>query len=262
MADDRAMVERRSATMETFMRPSLLLCLAAIGLLTGVMPSRAQEQAYSYDVVHPLYGTIGTFTESIARRGGTTQIDSHLRVAVRILGIVFHREDADHTEIFRGDRLVLLRATTTTNGTRVDVRGDAEGDHFVVTSPSGVVEASAEIVPSDPWLLKISGIGTVVSTKTGQIIPTRVTGGEKATVSVQGVTIATRHFMARGEKQQETWLNDRDVPVRFRSIENGTAIDFVLTSPLRDASIAAAQMVPAAKLRPSGDGQAGSSQGP
>jgi Family of unknown function (DUF6134) len=261
-ANDWAAFERHRSTMEALMRPSLLLCLAAIALLTAVMPSRAQEQIYSYDVVHPLYGTIGTFTESIARRGSTTQIDSHLRVAVRILGIVFHREDADHTEIFRGDRLVLLQTTTTTNGTRVDIRGEAQGDHFVVTSPSGVVETSAEVVPSDPWLLKTSGIGTVVSTKTGRLIGTRVTGGEPATVSVQGVTVATRHFMARGEKQQETWLNNRDVPVRFRSIENGTAIDFVLTSPLRDASTAAAPMVPAAKLQPNGDVQAGSSQGP
>ena len=228
MGEDQATFKRRSATMEAIMRPSLLFCLAAIGLLTGAMPSRAQEQIYSYDVVHPLYGTIGTFTESIARQGGTTQIHSRLRVAVRILGIVFHREDADHTEIFRGDRLILLQATTTTNGTRVDISGEAQGDHFVVTSPNGVVETTAEIVPSDPWLLKTNGIGTVVSTKTGRLIRTRVTGGEPATVSVQGVTIATRHFTARGEKQQETWLNDHDVPVRFRSIENGTAIDFVL----------------------------------
>jgi hypothetical protein len=239
--------------MEIFMNPWLLSLLAALGLSTAAISALAQEHVYSYDVVHPLYGTIGTFTESIARSDGTTQIDSHLRIAVRILGIVVHREQGDHTEIFLGDRLMSLQGATITNGTRLDVRGEAQGDHFVVTSPAGVVTASADVAPSDPWLLKARGIGTVVSTKTGRIIPTRVTGGETANVSLQGVTVATRHFMARGEKQQEIWLNDHDVPIRFLSIENGTPIEFILTSPLRDAAIAEAHLVPAAKLQPDGD---------
>ena len=77
--------------------------------------------------MHPFYGTIGTFTESIARTGDTTRIDSHVRVAVKILGIVVHREEGDHVEIFRGERLVSLQSATTTNGTRLDVRGEATG---------------------------------------------------------------------------------------------------------------------------------------
>ena len=234
------------------MRPRLLWVLPILGMLTAAVPARAQERAYSYSVVHPFYGAIGTFTESIARSGDTTRIDSHVRVAVRILGIVVHREEGDHTEIFRGDRLVSLQSATTTNGTRIDVRGEARGDHFVVTSPAGVVDAPGDVAPSDPWVLKQIGVGTVVSIKTGRIISTRVTGGEPAKVSLQGVTVATRHFMARGEREQEIWLNDQDVPIMFRSVESGTPIDFVLTSPWRDAAIAEAHLVPAAKLKPEG----------
>ena len=234
------------------MRPRLLSVLAVLGILTATIPASAQERAYSYSVVHPFYGIIGTFTESIARSGDTTRIDSHVRVAVRILGIVVHREEGDHTEIYRGDRLVSLQSATTTNGTRIDVRGEAQGDHFVVTSPTGVVDAPADVAPSDPWVLKQIGVGTVISVKTGRIIPTRVTGGEPAKVSLQGVTVATRHFMARGEREQEIWLNDQDVPIMFRSIESGTPIDFVLTSPWRDAAVAEAHLVPAAKLKPEG----------
>jgi hypothetical protein len=234
------------------MHPRLLWMLPILGMLTAAVPARAQERAYSYSVVHPFYGTIGTFTESIARSGDTTRIDSHVRVAVRILGIVVHREEGDHTEIFRGDRLVSLQCATTTNGTRIEVRGEARGDHFVVTSPAGVVDAPGDVAPSDPWVLKQIGVGTVVSIKTGRIISTRVTGGEPAKVLLQGVTVATRHFMARGEREQEIWLNDQDVPIMFRSVESGTPIDFVLTSPWRDAAIAEAHLVPAAKLKPEG----------
>lgn len=238
--------------VEFLVGPWCLLLLAALGLLTAAVPARAQERAYSYSIVHPFYGTIGTFKESIARSGDITRIDSRLRVAVSILGIVVHREEGDHTEIFRGDRLVSLQSATTTNGTRIDVQGEAQGDHFVVTSPAGVIEAPADIAPSDPWVLTQVGVGTVVSVKTGRIIPTRVTGGEATTVSLQGSAVAVRHFMARGEREQEIWLNDQDVPIMFRSVENGTPIDFILTTSWRDAAIAEAHLVPAAKLKPEG----------
>jgi hypothetical protein len=235
------------------MRQWLWWLTAALGLSIAAVPACAQERAYSYSVVHPLYGAVGTFTENIARSDGITRINSQLRVAVKILGIVVHREEADHTETFHGDRLVSLQGVTVTNGARVEVRGEARGDHFVVTSPTGVVEAPADVAPSDPWLLRDLGVGTVVSIKTGRIISTHVTGGEPATVALQGVTVATRHFIARGEKLQEIWLTDHDVPVMFRTVENGTPIDFILTSPLHDAAIAEAHLVPAAKLRPEGE---------
>jgi len=246
-------------TVEFPMRPWWFSLLAVLGLLTAAIPAHAQERAYSYSVVHPLYGTIGTFTESIARSGDTTRIVSRLRVAVRILGIVVHREEGDHTETFLGDRLVALDGATITNGTRIDVHGQAQGDHFVVTTQAGVVEAPADVVPSDPWLLRNLGAGTVVSVKTGRVFGTSVTGGEPATISLQGVTVATRHFTAQGEKQQDIWLNDRDVPVMFRSLENGTAINFILTSPVREAAIAEAHLAPAAKLQPP-EGQPPTSQ--
>ena len=38
-----------------------------LGLMTAVLPAHAQDQTYSYSVVHPLYGAIRTFRENIAR---------------------------------------------------------------------------------------------------------------------------------------------------------------------------------------------------
>jgi hypothetical protein len=48
--------------------------------------------------------------------------------------------------------------------------------------------------------------------------------------------------------ESEIWLNDHDVPVMFRIVENGEPIDFILISSLRDAAIAEAHLVPTAKL--------------
>jgi len=83
-------------------RPWFLSLLVTLGTLTAALPAGAQERTYSYDVVHSVYGNIGTFTESIDRNGDTTRIDTRVRVAVKILGIVAHRKESDRTEILSG----------------------------------------------------------------------------------------------------------------------------------------------------------------
>ncbi|MEN3975711.1 DUF6134 family protein [Emcibacter sp. SYSU 3D8] len=232
------------------MRRWSFMLVAALAVMIGGGPALAQERVYTYRVVHPLYGAIGTYAKSAALAGETLRLESRLRVAVRILGIVVHREEGDYTVTFRGGRLLAFQATTVVNGKRADVSGEVQGDHFVVTSPAGAVNAPLGVAPSDPWILNKRGTVSVVSMKNGQIIPTQVTGGEAATVSVQGVAVTTRHFTAQGEQLQETWLNDRGVPIIFRSAENGTPIDFILTSPLDDAGRTEPGLVPSLRLTP------------
>ena len=53
------------------MRGWWLSLLVALGWLTAAIPASAQEPTYTYDVVHSVYGNIGTFTESIDRIGST-----------------------------------------------------------------------------------------------------------------------------------------------------------------------------------------------
>src|SRR5260221_211697 len=115
-------------------------CLVASVAILGLAASaaRADERAvYQYLVEHPSYGTIGTYTDTVQQNGDTKRIDTQLRVAVRVLGIPMHREEADRTEEWRGDRLVSFHSVTVTNGTKIEVNGRAQGRDFVITSPQG-----------------------------------------------------------------------------------------------------------------------------
>jgi hypothetical protein len=71
-------------------------------------------------------------------------------------------------------------------------------------------------------------VATVVFTDTGRIIDLHISGGDYETVTVNGIPISARHFVVMGDKQQDVWLNQREIPIMFRTIEDGTAIDFVL----------------------------------
>ncbi len=214
----------------------------AFGLLASASPALSAEQIYTYSVVHPIYGEIGTFADAVDRSPEGLRIDAHLRVAVKLLGVVAYREEADTTEVLRGGRLVSLESVTNKDGRHLEVHGAAHGDQFMVNATSGSYAAPAKIVPSDPWVLKRTGDELVVSTSSGKMVSVQITGGDYETVSMNGTVVSARHYVVNGDKRQEVWLDNHQVPIMFRSMEDGTAIDFVLqnTSAAGDTTTVAA----------------------
>ena len=195
----------------------------------------AAPQTYVYAVEHPTYGNIGSYIETVDTEQGITRINSKLRVAVKVIGIVVHREEASTTELWRGARLAAMRAVTEVNGVRTEVDGAADKNAFVVSSAAGTRTAPAEVEPSDPWALTGIGRGVIVSTRSGIVEGVNVSGGEPGPLTVDGMPVATRHFRVDAANQPnryEVWLDGNSVPVRFRSREqSGEPIDFVLVSP-------------------------------
>jgi hypothetical protein len=45
---------------------------------------------------------------------------------------------------------------------------------------------------------------------------------------MNGASVSARHYVINGDKRQEVWLDNRDIPVMFRTFEDGTPIDFVI----------------------------------
>ncbi len=207
---------------------AIVIFLSAI---VGAAPALAGQQVYTYSVVHPFYGKIGTLTDTIDRSPEATRIDARLRIAVELLGIVFYRRESDITEIMRGDRLVLLQSFSEMDGRHLEVHGEAQGDQFVVNATASSFTGPATTAPSDPWVLKHTGEGTMVYPDTGRIINVHVSGGDYDTISVNGTAVAARRFIVMGDKREEVWLDNRKIPIMCRIFENGTPIDFVLQDP-------------------------------
>ena len=204
-------------------------------------PALAGQLVYTYAVRHPFYGEIGTFTDTIDRDPETLRIDGRLRIAVKFLGIVVYRQESDITAILRDDRLVSLQSVTKKEGEHLEVRGEAQGDQFVVNATGGSFAGPATILPSDPFVLKGTGEGSMIFTDTGEIIPVQVSGGDHGTVSVNGNLVSARHFIVEGVTRREVWLDDRGIPVRFRIVDHGTPIDFQLENTMLspDTTVAA-----------------------
>jgi hypothetical protein len=212
-----------------------VFCLTLFALpaasLASPSASASQPHTYTYSVEHALYGNIGTFSDTVQQTGDTKRIDSKLRVAVRILGIVVHREEADRTEIWQGGRLVSFHGVTKVNGHPIEVTGEARQDGFVITSPDGTTVAPGTVYPSSPWVAHIAdGPTLMMSTKTGKLLPVTTLGGESTQVAVHGNDVPVHHYEFITDKRQDVWLDAEGVPVRFRTEQSGKPIDFVLAS--------------------------------
>src|SRR5260221_5863625 len=209
---------------------------AGTASLCGVRGATSVQAAetYTYAVQHPTFGEIGTYTDRIERGADQWQVETTLHVAVRVLGIVVHREEAARRQVWRHGRLVRFEGVTTTNGSRLEIQGTAQGDRFTVVTPHGTAVAPVDVVLSDPWqatpgTAQADAAATMLSTKTGRLGAVRRTDGAPALLSVHGVEIAVRHYSFASDKRQEVWVDQRGVPVQFRTIEDGTPIDFVLS---------------------------------
>ena len=205
---------------------------AALALLPGARPVWAGQQVYVYAVLHPSYGRIGTLTDTVDRSPDAMRVNQRLRVTVQLLGVVVYREQSDITEIMRGDRLVSLESVTERNAKHTEVHGKAEGDQFVVDATLGSFTGPASTSPSDPWALDNTGTHTLVYISSGRIRDAEVSGGQHEKISLNGGAVSLRHFVVNGLNRQDVWLDSEGIPVLFRSVEDGTPIDFVLEQAL------------------------------
>jgi hypothetical protein len=219
------------------------ISLATALLLGSAAPGAAiaAEQTYDYVITHSHYGKIGTYDRVVDRSGGVMHARSQMQIAVKMLGLVVHREVADQSETWRGGRLIAFHCTTTVNGAPINVSGQAQGDKFLVISPTGTATAPIDVAASDPMGFKRLGHGQMVSIKSGKIEAIDVTGGESEQVTIDGTPQPARHFRVSTVAQPnkwEVWLDPQGVPLKFRSLEGGAQVDFTLALPPKANALA------------------------
>jgi hypothetical protein len=217
----------RGATAKSF--------LAVAGLLAAVLADdgaavSAGSHVLRYRVKHATYGDIGTYANTVEQTGDTTTVLTEAHLKVSLLGIVLHREDAQRTERWRGDRLIYFHGVTTKNGQKLELRGEARGDAFVIASPRGTITAPADVRPSNPWSANFLGSDTMMRVDTGAIEPVRISGGEAASVTIDGTRLRTREYEIDGETRYRIWLSEtEEVPVMFSVDDDTGLVTFTLS---------------------------------
>lgn len=229
---------------------TLVSVAATAGFLGLASPASAtaSAQVFEYKIKHAHYGDIGTYTNTVTRDGDRTEVVSSLRVVVKMLGLVVYRREAERTERWQNERLVSFASVDNKNGERIEVHGEARGDAFIISSRSGKIVAPAYVRPSNPWSADILAANVMMSTSTGRVFQARVRGGEEDVVFVEGRPERLRRFEIDSDKREYVWLDRNDVTVAFRTEDDGTPIDFILSRyPSGEAGLWPANLPPTAQ---------------
>jgi len=216
--------------------PALALSTGAVAAATmlAVCPVQAQDpsaqkQVYEYKVEHPLYGDIGTYTNIVEQSGDAANVETQMRIVVKMLGVVVHREEAERNEHWLRDRLTLFHSRTLVNGNVEEVSGKALDNGFVINSPRGTVTAPAAVRPSNPWSPAVLDGKVIMSTKSGRLFNMRIASETELPISVDGQTKHLRRYEIVGDKRQFVWMDEHNVPLAFSTEEGGSQVVFVLT---------------------------------
>ena len=215
-------------------RMNLLARLAAvfIGVVIGVTaarPAAAQSPAQLfYRMHHSVFGDIGTYTNTVEPSRGGTTVKTHVHFEVKMLGVRLHHQDAERTERWQGNRLVSFQSVTDKGDGPKEVKGEARGNSFVVSSPQGTVTAPASVHPANPWSANFLHSTTMMRPDTGKIEQVRISGGQETAVKIDGATIPAVKYDIDGNTKYTVWLDARGVPVMFWADDDTGKVTFTL----------------------------------
>jgi hypothetical protein len=215
-------------------RMNLLARLAAvfIGVVIGVIaarPAAAQSPAQLfYRMHHSVFGDIGTYTNTVEPSRGGTTVKTHVHFEVKMLGVRLHHQDAERTERWQGNRLVSFQSVTDKGDGPKEVKGEARGNSFVVSSPQGTVTAPASVHPANPWSANFLHSTTMMRPDTGKIEQVRISGGQETAVKIDGATIPAVKYDIDGNTKYTVWLDARGVPVMFWADDDTGKVTFTL----------------------------------
>lgn len=225
--------------MIRFIGRTAVSCFALGAGLALAASAHAAPQILQYEVEHPTYGKIGTYTNIVERHGNSVEVETQLHVAVRMLGIRLFHQDADRLEHWENGRLIAFQSDTDDNGRKIDVTGEAEGNSFVVDSPLGTFTAPSDVHPSNPWSPQLLDTSLMMSTKTGKLMKVVVTDTGMVNVTFDGRTMRLHQYFVDGEKHQVVWVDQDGTIAAFQTEEQGKPIDFILQR--QPQSVVAAQ---------------------
>ena len=209
---------------------AVFLLVAACDLGAAGPADAAQPLQLTYKVTHAMFGSIGTYTNTIAPSADGTTVETKAHFAVRALGVQLYSEDATRTERWQGNRLVAFHGLTTRGNGSVEVDGRAQGNAFVINSPGGVETAPASVHPANPWSSNFIGANMMMRPDTGKLERVHVTGGEETVLDVEGTRVPVRKYDVDGKTRYAVWLDRRGVPVKFVVDDDSGKVTFTLAS--------------------------------
>lgn len=222
--------KRRLAKLAS--RGACAFALASL-LLVGGLGGAAQAMAESprelvYSVKHSVFGDIGTYSNTIETSGAVVTVKTAAHFLVTALGVGLHREDAQRVEQFQNGRLIFFHGVTVKNGETTEVKGQANGNNFVIQSPLGQITAPGSVKPANPWSKESIESNEMMRVDNGKVEKVSVSGGGETNVNIDGASTTAREYDITGATKYKVYIDSHDVPVMFVVDDDSGKVTFTL----------------------------------
>ena len=107
----------------------------------------------------------------------------------------------ERTERWQGNRLVAFRGVTDKGDGPVEVKGEARGNNFVITSPQGTITAPASVHPANPWSSNFLHSNTMMRPDTGKLEQVRIGSGQETAVKLDSANVPAVKYEVDGSSK-------------------------------------------------------------
>jgi hypothetical protein len=183
---------------------------------------------------------VGEFVMTFRGTQDRVIVESRAAIDVKLWFVSAYAFRYQAREVWDGDGLLSLRASTNDNGDYTHVEADRAGEGWRVRAEGETYE-TAVAVPTTHWNNAQLSSDVLLNTITGKLnrVTTERLGRETVATAFGDVT--AHRFAYNGELETEVWYDDagRWVKLRFRA-EDGSTIDY-LCRTCRQSTAAAAE---------------------
>lgn len=211
-----------------FLVAAVLLAFRAVSAGPPALVAEPPAGTYVYSVSHSAHGEVGNFTNVIRQDDGAVVVESRLRIATGIFGVVLYRLKEDRREVWRDGRLVEYESRADDDGTVRVTRGRAAGENFLIDGAAGRIEAPADLRTTNAWSEKTTGATVLMGTQRGELNSVVVKFASADLLEIGSKTVPARHYVISGNMDRHIWFDRRGVLVKQSFPASSGTVSFTL----------------------------------
>jgi hypothetical protein len=210
---------------------SLALGAGTQAMANSDMPADAPPtvQILTFDVMRD-GSNIGTHRVTIREAGNRREVDVAIDMAVKLAFVTVYRYTHRASEVWVGERLVSLDASTDDNGTRTRVQAAAGETGLAVSGSGGSYSAPADTAPSSYWNRDKLNRSALLDTQSGKLatVANENLGATSMTADGRAQRVST--YRVTGDLKADLSYADDDSWVGLRFEARGAQIVYVRRS--------------------------------
>ncbi len=154
---------------------------------------------------------IGHHFFRLSREDGVSRLTSEANFEVRVLFVKLFEYEHRNEEIWHGDCLASIDSVTDANGRPFNVRGQRQGDQFLVQGSEGTEELPACVMSFAYWNPEFLGQKRLLNSQNGQYLPVEVAELGRETLRRDGTEHQARRYrLQAGELDLLLWYSEQD----------------------------------------------------